>query len=257
MAESYTGDEGDDALAAGLDVMDGAEQWAGVNGGWRAINKTRDMVVWALNQAKAYADGLFSSISLSWGSISGKPTTFPPSSHTHSSLNQGAVSLGWSTGLNRWHTPENIGAATAIFGGDVHVGGHVYVANSSPAISGYTIAYINGPDGRLSRGASSIRYKDHLGDPDPGALGDIWPTWREFAMKDGDGTPLLGYFAEDLADNFDQARFVVYAIAPDGDGNMVATDVPESIDFIQLLLAQCAQLNARVAELEARDAGTE
>lgn len=252
MPESYTGDEGDEALSAGLDVMDGAEQWAGVNGGWRAINKTRDMVVWALNQAKAYADGLFSSISLSWSAISGKPSTFPPSSHTHSSLNQGAVSFGWNTGLNRWHTPENLGAATAIFGGDVHVGGHVYVANSIPATVSYTNAFING-DGRLSRGASSIRYKDLLDDPDPAALGDIWPTWREFTMKGGDGTAILGYIAEELAETPDQARFVVYATAPDGDGNIVTTDVPESIDFIQLLLAQCAQLNARVAELEARD----
>lgn len=41
MAETYDDTEGDDALAAGLDVMDGTEKWFH---GWKAINKTRDMI---------------------------------------------------------------------------------------------------------------------------------------------------------------------------------------------------------------------
>lgn len=53
MPENYTGDEGDDAIAAGLDVMDGTENWAGVNGGWRAINKTRDMIAAVKNSLSA------------------------------------------------------------------------------------------------------------------------------------------------------------------------------------------------------------
>lgn len=41
MAETYTGDEGDIALAAGLDVMDGTELGSDIDA---AINKTRDMI---------------------------------------------------------------------------------------------------------------------------------------------------------------------------------------------------------------------
>lgn len=41
MAETYTGDEGDDALADGIDVLDGTEDR---RDGWLAINKTRDEI---------------------------------------------------------------------------------------------------------------------------------------------------------------------------------------------------------------------
>jgi len=250
MPESYNGDEGNEALGAGLDVMDGGENWAGVNGGWRAINKTRDYIVWALNQAKAYADGLIGSISLSWANITGKPATFPPSAHTHTRVESGINWFGWlGGGVFGTGDSVSVGADLGV-DEDVFVGGHVFVPNSTAAVSGYTVAYINGPDGRLSRGASTLRYKNPLPDPDPAAVGNLFPIFREFTMKDGDGKPLFGYFAEDLAADPDLRRFVVYAYAPDDEGRMVPTDLPESIDFIQLLLAQCAQLNARVKQLE-------
>jgi hypothetical protein len=121
--------------------------------------------------------------------------------------------------------------------------GHLYLPNSSAAVSGYTIAYINS-DGRVSRGASSLRYKKYVSAVDPLTLGDIWPQLKRFQMKQLDGTAdgswLLGHIAEELAEHHNQARF---AVAING--------LVESIDFIQLLLAQTAQLNARVRQLEA------
>lgn len=54
MAESYTGDEGDDALAAGLDVMDGTEDR---RDGWKAINKTRDMIAQRTSTVLPVASG--------------------------------------------------------------------------------------------------------------------------------------------------------------------------------------------------------
>ncbi|MEZ3156301.1 hypothetical protein AB1K56_05155 [Microbacterium sp. BWR-S6Y] len=71
-------------------------------------------------------------------------------------------------------------------------------------------------------------------------------------MKNGDGKPTLGYFAEKVAASPDLQRFAVYQTTVDDDGNWAATNVVDSIDFIQLLIAQTAQLNARVAELQAR-----
>lgn len=67
MPETYTGAEGTDAANGGLSVMDGGEQWAGVNGGWRGINKTRDMIA----QLRTWTTAQLSSIT--WSSITGKP----------------------------------------------------------------------------------------------------------------------------------------------------------------------------------------
>lgn len=116
--------------------------------------------------------------------------------------------------------------------------GDLFLPNSSAATSGYTTAYING-DGRVSRGASSARYKNIL-DENPDVSGLTFPNLREFAMKGDEAQkPTLGYIAEEFVGTPNE-RFVV----------RVNGEV-ESIDFIQLLLAQVANLSARVEALEA------
>ena len=135
-----------------------------------------------------------------------------------------------------------VGSTTV--GGNAVVNGHVYTPNSTPATSGYTVAYINS-DGRLARGASSERYKKYISDIDPAALGDIWPDLTRYQMRHGDGAWKYGYIAERLAEHPDQQPFVVYA---DQDGTLV----PESIDFIALLMAQNAQLHQHLDLLAQR-----
>lgn len=120
------------------------------------------------------------------------------------------------------------------------VQGRLFLPNATPATDGYTVAYINS-DGRVSRGASSERYKKFLAEIDPAELGDIWPNLTRYQMRFGDGTWRFGYIAERLAEHPDQQPFVVYA-----DGN------PESIDFIALLMAQNAQLHQAVELLAQR-----
>lgn len=119
--------------------------------------------------------------------------------------------------------------------------GEIYLPNSSAAVSGYTIAYINS-DGRISRGASSERYKKYIRAIEPAEVGDLFPQLHRFQMRSldgtGDGVWRYGYIAERLAEHPDQAVFVVY----DRDGR------PDSIDFIGLLLAQVAQLHQREEE---------
>lgn len=129
-------------------------------------------------------------------------------------------------------------------GGDT-MSGQLYLPASSAATSGYTSAYING-DGRVSRGASARKYKKYISDVDPLDLGDIFPQLVRYQMRNGDGDWKLGHIADDL--NGDAARFAVIL-----DGEV------ESIDFIQLLLAQTAQLHAaldlaiqRIENLEQR-----
>lgn len=137
-------------------------------------------------------------------------------------------------------------AATAASGrvaksGDT-MSGHLYLPASSPADAGWTIAYINGPDGRVSRGASSERFKKYIRAIDPLELGDIFPDLHRFKMRNIEGTAdgkwIYGNIAERLAEHPDLEPFVVY----DGDG------LPLSIDFIALEIAQIAHLHARAVE---------
>lgn len=218
MPESYTGDEGDDALAAGLDVMDGTEDR---RDGWRAINKTRDMIAGALT---TLASGLWP-----WARISGKPTTFPPSAHSHSQLSYAVgISFGYNPTVGGWNT-----------GNKMNCNGQFYQPNAFAASSGPVLAYFNS-DGRLGKGTSSRRFKKSIRRvPD---LGDVFAApLREFVYKDGDGVRRIGYIAEELVGT-DLERFVIR----DRDGQV------ESIDFIPMLMAQVRALHARVQELEAR-----
>ncbi|MFE6733430.1 hypothetical protein [Microbacterium sp. NPDC057650] len=128
--------------------------------------------------------------------------------------------------------------------GSLTVNGSIYVPNSAPATAGYTAAYINS-DGRLSRGASSERFKEDIEQIDPASLGDIWPALSRFKMIGGDGSWKYGYIAERLAEVEDQAPFVVY-------GDEMGEPIIASIDFIALLMAQNAQLHQQLDLLEQR-----
>lgn len=200
MPESYTGDEGDDALAEGFDVMDGNEDR---RDGWRAINKARDYAA----QVKASLE----SLTIAWASITGKPTTFPPSSHEHSALRYaGGKLFGFAPSANEWNTAQNM-----------YVGGYLNV-----------IGTIFNPSAR--------RFKRNITAAPP--LSDIFPTLVEYERIGGNGERELGYLADELVGT-DAERFVKF----DQDGQ------PEAIGYLALLIAQNAQLHARVAALEARD----
>lgn len=154
--------------------------------------------------------------------------------------------------------------------------GNLFLPNAFGASTGYVVMYWNG-DGRVSKGVSSARYKDEIAPLDPATLGDIFPQLKTFIMKDDEGrTVRTGYIAEDLQASPDQERFVVHAReivyeeVLDDEGNVIGyqangsrrvkdadgNPVPESIDFISLLMAQTAQLHARIAELEAKANGS-
>lgn len=234
-------DLGDDAIAEGMAIVDpNADRRQGAD----EITRTRDYVAQYYRAAKTYAAGLVAGISTAWADITGKPTNFPSRSDI---VTRPGVAGTVEQALN-----DIFGLASGKVSkaGDTMTG-NLFLPNATPATAGYTAAFINN-DGRVSKGASSIRYKDLLDDPDIATLGDIWPRLREFTFKGGDGKPVLGYIAEELAANPAQERFVVYATAPDGDGVLVATDVPESIDFLQMLMAMTAQLHAENLELTAR-----
>lgn len=222
---------GDDADSAGLPLVAKTDP---VPHSWNEHNRTRDLLV----------------TQLAWSRITGKPSTFPPSAHTHDSLSGGGVgfasnsNIGGSAGF--WSNAR-LGAAS-----------HAYFPGLSAATSSYTVAYING-DGRLSKGASSERFKKHISDIDPLGLGNLFPAFKRFKMRQGDDVWRYGYTAEEIAANPDTEPFCVYErdiqddlTAPHLKRDSFGRPIPEAIDFIGLLLAQVAQLNARVIELEAK-----
>lgn len=86
--------------------------------------------------------------------------------------------------------------------GTLRVEGGFYVPNSSAASSGYTVAYING-DGRLARGASSIRYKEAVRawEADPARVLDLEPVRFRWRDEFGGGED-FGMIAEQVAEVF-------------------------------------------------------
>lgn len=155
MPESYTGDEGTVAFNAGLDVMDGTEDR---RQGFLAINKTRDMLV-------QFATDLFNSISLSWGSITGKPATFPPSAHQHpiTQITTADGSQNYGVALQATLDGKYPVTGGEITGNVVLSSGNVYVPAATVVSSGWTTAAING-DGRIGRTPSARKYKKDIRD---------------------------------------------------------------------------------------------
>lgn len=142
------------------------------------------------------------------------------------------------------------------------VTGQIYLTNAFPANSGYSVCYINS-DGRISRNASALRFKKYVSKIDPLGLGNLFPDLVRYKLRaqdlgNGERSPSdeawhYGHIADWLAEDPDLQKFAVYEVEPDAFGR----PVPLSIDFIALLLAQTAQLNARVLTLEARLADLE
>lgn len=281
MPESYTGSEGTDAALAGFDVMDGAEKWGGTNGGWRAINKTRDMIAHAIDAVKTWATSVF------------VPKTDVVTSDGSTSLNgkipryTSGVRLVASNPINPGDvaTKAYVDASTPTFNGGT-ISGQLNIPNAYAAATGYVVAYWDGVAGRISKGASTERVKDGIQLVDPRSLGNIFPDLYEFWMKDDPGQMhRIGWIAERLNESDDLRRFVVYEREPitedvyetvledvyDDEGEVIGQEeverfvetrvidsrlkrdengntIPESIDFISLFIAMFAQLRLELDE---------
>lgn len=248
---------GDAAASAGMAVLIGTEDR---RLGYDEINRTRDYIALrtydVLPVAKGGTGGTSAAAArtalgaASAADLAGKA----PVNHSHTELRSGAARFGY--GNSEWNTTQGLYANSYI-----GTGGSLFTYGSTPAGSGAQVAYIDA-SGRVGRGASSRRYKENI--TDAGDLGDIWPTLHEYQMI-GDTERKIGYIAEELVDT-DAERFVVYqteiTVDLDEFGNIIRTVelsrdeegnlVPDSIDFIGLLMAQNAQLHLAVDLLTQR-----
>lgn len=155
-----------------------------------------------------------------------------PTSHAHSILYSGpafaGTQFGWNPGLGKWNCV------------DLNLVGDLWVPNATAAVSSYTVAYING-DGRLSKGASSSRFKKSIvRDPE---IPDVFavPLASYQMRQDPDGVTRYGHVAEDIAAHPELEPFVVRD----------AQERPESFDMMGFLFARVEALHRRVVELEA------
>jgi len=237
---------GDDALAAGMDPMLGTEPAETID---QRINYALDMIAGGPANWKPDVTLPASKIGDGTVPIANGGTAAATAAGARTNLdvfakgetyNRGTIDAAFSARDATIASKLPLAGGTVT--GDLGVAGNLYVGTHPPATSGYVVAYING-DNRIAGGASSQRFKhDIVRDPE---LPDLFVVpLAEFVM-DGDETETrrFGYIAEDLADS-PLKRFVVYE----------ENGAPYSYDMIALLLAQVAQLHARVAELEARDA---
>lgn len=250
---------GDDALTAGMDIVDGNSVQANTID--ELINQTRDYLANAVMLPGAVttadlADGAvkvekmetFTDPDLGKNKImrlnsAGQLACNDPTATLHTA-NKRYVD-GKIAAIPTPNLSSRVAKTGDVMTGNLGMdGSHIFIPASTAATESYTVAYVNG-DGRLSRGASSERYKKFISEIDPATLGDIWPNLVRYQMRAGDGSWKYGYIAERLAEHPDQEPFVVYSEF-DGD------QLPESIDFIALLMAQNAQLHQAVELLAQR-----
>lgn len=226
--------DGDDALAAGMPILDPETDL--VKDGANEINITRDLIAQRTatvtpidkgGTAATTAAGARSALGITPANIGASAT-----GHSHS------ASAITTSGSNVQADIDFLNSIKFDKAGGT-VSGNLFLPASTAATSGWTAAYINS-DGRVCRGASSLRYKKNISEIAPSAFGNIFPPLNRFQMRGGDGRWTYGHVAEILAENPDTEPFVMY----DAEGR------PDSVDYIPLLLAKVEQLNARIAALE-------
>lgn len=244
---------GDDAVAAGMDILSGNEPANTLD---TEMNKTRDYLAQRTVQGTTpvnkggtgatTASGARANLGLvlatSIVGASGKIPVFSANNQLATDTPTAGVHAA-----NKEYVDDKVAAVpTGVPSSGGTFTGNVFFPNAGPATSGYAVAYING-DGRLSRNASSERYKKFVSEIDPASLGDIWPALSRYQMRHGDGEWKYGYIAERLDESEDLRPFVVYTtVGEEG------TPIPDSIDFIALLMAQNAQLHQAVDLLAQR-----
>jgi len=252
---------GDDATAEGMDLVSGS---ASRSLGYDEINKTRDYIAQFFNTVKTWATNLFllktdaaaAGVATASKLVRYSPTTRITTSYPSADADA-ANKLYVDNAVAGVDTSNKVSKSGDTMTGDLTISGsghHLFVPASTAATSGYTNAYING-DGRLSRGASSRRYKKNIRDAAADLFAGILQLrpvtfqWKNLIEK-SDHTE-VGLIAEEVAE-----------VAPwlavfDADGQPEAVLYERiGLALIPIVQQQAAQVAALTARLDALDGGT-
>jgi len=253
MSETYNGTEGTDAANAGLSVLDGGEKWYT---GWRAINKTRDMII-----------AVVATVTRTWTTATtpadartalGIPPFAPANNSApgaipiYSAANQLTTGIPTLPGHAASKTYVD-GQIAAIPPSDNTLGNSAYNGFLNSAIYSRTLGtrrscYVE-TSGALGYDGSSERFKLHI-KPYLAPWHDIVDGLEvKHYERVEDGSHEVGLIAEDL-----DALGMGWAVLYDDENR------PEGIAYEKAWLALIPvvqDLLTRVKELEARDAPAE
>ena len=227
---------GDDALAEGMTLVQGTQP---ANNMDEFENEGRDYIAQFFRAAKQHAQDLFNSISLSWSSITDKPSTFPPATHSHDQLLSGSRRLGIVSDIGGevgWTTNENVAFYRNFF-----------LPSIAAVTSSYRAMYING-DNRVGVTPSARKYKKDIQPKAYSleaatALEVVNYRLRADVYGSADAPVEVGVIAEQLVDA-GLSEFVIY-------GNDGAV---ESVAYERLALVALGALREVEARLNALEA---
>ena len=284
---------GDDALAAGMDIMTGSEQANTLD---TEMNLTRDYIAQRTSAVTPISKGGTGATSASaartnlgvaaaghthaWGDITGKPSSFPPSSHEHERIYKNGHQLyltengtmshyvgstrifGWSSEgvLNAGSVPATMLTGTVDRPVSTSGSGRFGAAWNNNITSDRRAVWMES-NGTLGHTASSARYKKNITpwaalteDEQFAQLQVVTFKWRaSHANPDDPDHVEVGMIAESLHDL--GLTFAVF-YEPDSFGVLR----PEGIHYDRLallIIPYVQRLGARVAAIETRLAALE
>ncbi|MFJ6893599.1 tail fiber domain-containing protein [Streptomyces hokutonensis] len=183
-----------------------------------------------------------------WSQITGEPATFPPSTHSHT----------WSsiTSKPTTFTPASHSHSSYLESGDTISwanGSKKPHANQASGSGTYYAVWVEG-DGTFARNTSSRRFKENIRDfeIDPDAFSKLRPVIYDRKAIEGKGDPRkdeVGLIAEEVEEQF---PWLINYLDGEVDGLRYDLLGVALVPVVQRQAEQISDLEARLADLEAK-----
>lgn len=232
---------GDDALAAGMDLVIGSSVMAADID--VEINRTRDYVAQRTSAVTPIANGGTGATTAAGARTA---LSVPSKAENDAKLTRTTAQYNADFASRDSAIASKLPITGGTVSGNLGVTGGFYVGTRPGASYSYVVAYFNG-DNQLCSGVSSSRFKQNITRDAP--IPDMFQVpLSSFAMRaDPEKVLRYGHIAEDIDKVEDLRSFVVY----DDEGR------PQSYDMIGFLLASVEQVHRENLELRSRIEGLE
>lgn len=186
-----------------------------------------------------------------WSKITGEPSTYAPSAHTHISLDSGSARFGWNAAGSEFLSNRQVGITNNLVVGAVV--SNVYARNN-PVSTNYVSLYVNS-DGRYGATPSAARFKQDItphaySREQLRAIQLVTYRLKDAVAADPDAPYEVGVIAEQLIE-VGLSDFVLF----DDEGNTLSVAYERlalvAIGAMQEMLDDLESLANRVSALEA------